>query len=309
MNIRKRNLLLSRWSIYTFLLGLGISFLLFSSYAGEENPGKGNKLISQVIEAIRPNTPSFSFAGEALPMNNFDVRERLDRELTVNAYWHSSTLQNIKNSARFFPTIEKILAENGIPEDFKYLAVAESSLTNASSPAGAKGIWQFMERSAEAYGLEVNREIDERFHLEKSTEAACKFLKDYYEQFDSWTLAAAAYNMGAPSLKSELEAQRMSSYYDLNLNAETSRYIFRIVAVKEILSNPKKYGFYLETEDLYPPLDNYATVTVDTTIENLGDFAMKYGTTYRMLKVYNPWLLSSSLPNSSRRTYELKIPR
>jgi membrane-bound lytic murein transglycosylase D len=166
-----------------------------------------------------------------------------------------------------------------------------------------------MEASAEAYGLEVNREIDERYHLEKSTEAACRFLKDYYSQFGSWTLAAAAYNMGAPRLKKEMEAQRMDSYYDMNLNAETSRYIFRIVAVKEILSSPQKYGFYLETEDLYPPLADYSTVSVDTIIQNLGDFALKYGTTYRMLKVYNPWLLTSSLPNKSRRTYELKIPR
>jgi membrane-bound lytic murein transglycosylase D len=308
MNVSERKFLLNRWSLYTFIIGIGFSYFLFSSHAGEEGSGGGNKLVSQVIEAIRPSA-SFSFAGEPLPMDNFDVRERLDRELTVNAYWHSSTLQNIKNSARFFPVIEEILEQNGIPEDFKYLAVAESSLTNASSPAGAKGIWQFMEASAEAYGLEVNREIDERYHLEKSTEAACRFLKDYYSQFGSWTLAAAAYNMGAPRLKKEMEAQRMDSYYDMNLNAETSRYIFRIVAVKEILSSPQKYGFYLETEDLYPPLADYSTVSVDTTIQNLGDFALKYGTTYRMLKVYNPWLLTSSLPNKSRRTYELKIPR
>lgn len=303
--------MLGRKSILILAVLSAFLYMLLTSYTKEGEPSGGTvrKLISQVIEAIRPETNAFAFAGETLPLDNFDVRERLDRELTVNAYWHSSTLQHIKQAARYFPIIEKILAENGVPDDFKYLAVAESSLNNVSSPAGAKGIWQFMERTAESYGLEVNREIDERYHLEKATRAACEYLKEKYAAFGSWTLAAAAYNMGESGLREEMDAQQTNNYYDLNLNSETSRYVFRIVAIKEILSNPAKYGFVLEDQDLYPPLYDFKTIKVDTTIENLGVFARQQGTTYRMLKVYNPWMLSSRLPNSSRRTYVIRVPR
>lgn len=293
----------------TLMAMSGLLFLILTSYTDiNKKENIVGKLISQVIDAIRHEQPSFDFAGEPLPLDNFDVKERLDRELTINAYWHSSTLQHIKLAARYFPVIEKILAEEGVPEDFKYLAVAESSLSNVTSPAGAKGIWQFLERTAESYGLEVNRDIDERYHLEKATRAACAYLKEKFQTFGSWTLAAAAYNMGESGLKEEMEQQFATSYYDLNLNAETSRYVFRIVAVKEILANPEKYGFMLGSEDLYPPMYNFQTLTVDTTIESLGQFAKQQGISYRMLKVYNPWLLTSRLPNSSRKVYEIRIP-
>ena len=252
---------------------------------------------------------AYSFAGENVPTENFDVRERLDRELLRNAYYHSSTILALKRSARFFPTIEKILAENGLPDDFKYLAVAESDLSNAVSPAGAKGVWQFMKGTGREYGLEINTSVDERYHFEKSTVAACKYLKKLKEKFGSWTLAAAAYNMGGAKLSSEKSLQRGNSYYDLNLNQETSRYIFRILAIKEIMSNPEQFGFQIEEDEKYPPLSDYTAVEVDEAVANWGDFAQKYGTSYRMLKVYNPWLVSASLPNKNRKTYEVRIPK
>lgn len=233
--------------------------------------------------------------------------ERLDRELSVNSYWEANTLINLKSSLRYFSVIEPILARYGVPDDFKYMAVAESNLRNEVSSAGAKGIWQFLESTAEYYGLEISTEVDERYHLEKSTEAACKYLKEYYDQFGNWTLSAAAYNMGAPRLAKYLEEQKAQSYYDLNLNSETSRYVFRVIAMKEIMRNPVSYGFYLDTEDLYQPL-NYSIVTVEEAVLSWGEFAVAHGTTYRMLKVFNPWLITNSLTNKDKKKYEVKIP-
>lgn len=300
--------------IYTLALASFLTILLFLSYANQsdtpaepETAPAGDGGITQVIRPVDLNK-HFEFAGEVLPMDNFDVRERLDRELTVNTYWHSTTVLNIKSTVRYFPVIEKILAENGIPEDFKYLAVAESSLRNAVSPAGARGIWQIMEATAKGYGLEINSEVDERYHLEKATHAACAQLLDLKKRFGSWTMAAAAYNVGETRLAREIAEQRADTYYDLNLNAETSRYIFRLVAIKEILQRPRDFGFYLSREEGYPPLEDYDLIEVNGAIENLGDFAREHGTTYRMLKVYNPWLLDSRLLNRSRKTYQIKIP-
>ena len=298
---------------YTLAMAALLTIAIFASYSGKlgEEPEKSevdNNNIPQVIKAVDLSKP-FDFAGESLPMDNFDVAERLDRELLVNTYWHSNTILNIKNAYKYFPVIERILKKNGIPEDFKYLAVAESSLRNEVSPAGARGIWQFMNGTAEQYGLETNREVDERYHLEKSTQAACELLKDYYRRLNSWTLTAAAYNAGLSRISREMEEQRAETYFDLNLNAETSRYVFRLVAIKEILSRPQDFGFYLDTDERYPPLEDYRVVEVDTAIDNLGDFAREQGTSYRMLKVYNPWLMDSKLPNRSGKTYEIKIPQ
>ena len=264
--------------------------------------------IPQVIESIALDK-SYEFAGEKLPMDNFDVRERLDREMTVNAYWHSSTLLNIKNANKYYPIVEPILREHNVPDDFKYLAVAESSLRNVTSPAGAKGIWQFMKPTAKFYGLVVESEVDERYHLEKSTVAFCKFIKDLKGRFGSWTLAAAAYNMGETRLSKELELQRSRSYYDLNLSEETVRYVFRIVALKEIIQDPRSFGFYIDDNYLYQSLTDYATVEVDGPVENWGDFANKYGTSYRLLKVYNPWMRSHKLTNREKKKYQIKIPK
>jgi len=263
--------------------------------------------LPQQIRSVDLNK-SFDFAGESLPMDNFDVRERLEREILRNSYYHSNTLLVLKRAKRYFPVIERILAENGMPDDLKYLAVTESDLTMAVSPAGAKGIWQFMKGTGKEYGLEVNSGIDERYHLEKSTKAACTYLKKLKAKFGSWSLAAAAYNMGGNKLNSEMGKQRADSYFDLNLNQETMRYFFRIIAIKEIMSNPEQFGFYLNEDEKYPELE-FANVRVEKTIENLGDFARQNGISYRILKLYNPWLVSGSLPNSSGRTYFVKVPK
>lgn len=298
-------------TIYTLFMAAFLTVAVFASYRSGETAGREQALrdaLPQVIEPVTLNR-SFEFAGESLPMHNFDVRERLDRELTVNSYWHSSTVLHLKRASRYFPVMEKILAEETVPDDFKYLAVAESSLENAVSPAGARGLWQFMESTAESYGLEVNREVDERYHLEKSTRAFCDHIKHLKERFGSWPLAAAAYNMGEAALSRELERQEMSSYFDMNLSDETMRYVFRLVAIKEIVQHPRKYGFYLELEEMYAPLNDYREVEVTESIEKLGAFAKEHGTTYRMLKLYNPWLRTYKLPNSSGKTYLIKVPR
>ena len=291
----------------TLLLG----FLLFTAYANEPDPeATGHPAAEQLPQQIAAVDldRAFAFAGERVPTEVADVRERLDRELTVNAYWQSSTVLNIKNAARYFPVIEPILAKNGVPDDFKYLAVAESSLRPVKSPAGARGIWQFMKGTAEDYGLEVRGEVDERYHVEKATEMACQYLLKAHAQFGSWTLAAASYNVGRRKLREQYDLQRADSYYDLNLNPETDRYVFRIVALKTIMQDPARFGFQLDADDYYAPLD-YITLRVDTTVRNLGDFARHYGTNYREIKRLNPWLRRPQLTNSRGKTYEIRIPR
>ena len=303
--------------IYVLVLAAFLTFAVFSSYTGDGSKTQGNsqttsKIIGndlpQIIKPVDLNR-SFSFAGEALPMENFDVKERLDRELMRNSYYHSKTILNIKRANRFFPVIERILAEEGLPDDLKYLAVAESSLSNAVSPAGAKGVWQFMRKTGQAYGLQVNKEVDERYHLEKSTRAACKYLNQLKEKFGGWTMAAAAYNMGGTRLRKEKSLQKEDNYFDLNLNQETSKYVFRIVAIKEILSRPRDFGFYIDAAELYAPLNNYTEVEIDKAISSWGDFAKQYGISYRMLKIYNPWLVSTSLKNKSKSKYTIRIPK
>jgi len=254
------------------------------------------------------NLPSeLDFASENVPLNLIDVTEKMDRELLVNTYWQSQTLLLLKRSNRYFPVIEKILKEEEVPEDFKFLALMESGLTNVVSPAGATGFWQLMKDAAKERGLEVNSTIDERYHLEKSTRAACAYLKEAKEKFGSWTLAAASYNMGMTGLSNQLERQKATNYYDLVLNEETSRYIFRILAAKLILSNPKDYGFIYRDEDLYGPL-RFKEFEVDTTINNLADFAFENGINYKTLKYLNPWLRDGYLPNSSGKNYIIQIP-
>ena len=301
-------------SIYAIIITLAFSVLLLSSNNKSENSvesaetEKEETSLPQIIQGPHIEH-GVNLGGELVPIENFDAKERLERELMVNSYWHSSTLMFLKNANRYFPIMEPILAENGVPDDFKYLAVAESALRNAKSPAGARGIWQFMPTTGKAYGLVINDEVDERYHVEKATQAACKYLKDYYNRFGSWTLAAAAYNMGGPRLSKVMAEQKATSYYHLNLNAETARYVFRVIAIKEIMKNPSNYGFYLDQYELYPPFDNYSLIQVDGPITSWGDFALQYGTNYRMLKVYNPWLRKSTLANRDRRVYTVKVPR
>lgn len=283
-----------------------VSVLFFMAYQPTEPPVSTRTF---VIPHVDPNR-DYSFAGERVPTENFDVKERFERELIINSYLHSTVILNLKNSTRYFPVIEKMLKENGIPEDFKYVAVAESNFRNtAHSSAGAKGVWQFMPATAPEYGLEVSDEVDERLHLEKSTQAACEYLKKRYARFGNWTLAAASFNMGASGLAGDMAEQRIENYYDLNLSEETNRYIFRVLAIKEVLERPMDFGFDLAEEHQYEPMDDFKLVQVNTSIESLGDFAKEHGTTYRMLKLYNPWLRGSKLTNRKGKVYEVKVPK
>jgi hypothetical protein len=297
-----------------FALGLSIGLIIglstqLSRVQANLVDAENKSIVStlpQIVEAVDLDK-TFTFAGEEMP-NNFDNKERLDRELLVNAYWQSATLMHIKAANRYFPTIERILAENGIPDDFKYLAVAESSLRHVSSPANAKGFWQFRKLAAKEFNLEVNDEVDERYHTEKATLAACKYLKQLYERFGSWSNAAASYNVGPTNFRRILNSQGQDNFYDLNLNSETSRYVFRLMAIKEIMTNPSQYGFYLDDNEKYQPLDNFYEVTVDKTINSWSEFAKEQGVSYRMLKVYNPWLRDTKLTVINNK-YQIKIPK
>jgi len=290
-----------------FTLALGILFLFSSIYFvqnkdTETEPGEG------IQKIISPPIPEkLDFAGENVPLENFEVFERIDREFLVNTYWHSFTLLAIKRAHRWFPVIEPILKKNNIPEDFKYLAVIESGLYNAVSSSGATGFWQIMESVGKKYGLEINDEVDERYDVEKSTEAACSYLKESYGLFKNWTLAAASFNMGVNGVGKQLERQKTNNYYNLILNEETSRYMARIISLKEILKNPEKYGFYLSNEQLYKPLKSY-NVEITDNISNIADFGEKYGINYKIIKMYNPWLRDNSLVNKNHKNYAVKIP-
>ncbi|MTI29913.1 lytic transglycosylase domain-containing protein [Xanthovirga aplysinae] len=263
----------------------------------------------QPFQVYTFDTPdSLSFAGEAVPLHEEDVRERLDREVHVNAYWHSSTIFLIKRANRWLPQIEPILKKYGIPQDFKYLTVIESGLQNVVSPKGATGFWQLMKGTAKDLGLEVNKEVDERYNALKSTEAACKYLLQAYEKFGNWTAVAASYNMGMRGFSRSVKQQKVTSYYDLLLNHETARYVFRILAIKAILENPKKYGYDLPDNQLYkqPPLKE---IKVNKSISKLVDFSLEQGITYKDLKLYNPWLRAKKLTVSKRsKGYTLLIP-
>ena len=283
-----------------------LSFYVVQNETQDEKSENNTNLFGYKI--ISPELPKeISFAGEPVPLNNFEVRERMDRELTIGTYWHSNMIFYIKRANRWFPVIEPILKKYGVPEDFKYIAVIESDLTNAVSPANAVGFWQLVKAAAVENGLEVNEFVDERYHVEKATEVACKYLLRVKEKFGSWTLAAAAYNMGRAGTINQLERQKTDSYYTLSLSDETARYVFRIIAARLIMSDPQKYGYQINKEDLYPELD-YKIVKVNSEIKHWADFAKEHGINYRTLKYYNPWLRDNYLPNKSAKTYEIKIP-
>jgi hypothetical protein len=247
------------------------------------------------------------FAGEEVPTHMADVQERLDKEMITNMNYHTNTTLVIKRANKVFPVLEPILAKYGIPDDFKYLAVIESSLVNAVSPAGAKGVWQFMPLTAKEKGMEVSDQVDERYHLVKATEAACKYFLSAKEKFGSWTLAAASYNGGIGGIKSKMEEQQVDNYYDLLLTEETSRYVFRILALKEIMKNAKNYGFSIPKEALYYPIAT-KKIVVDSSITNLAQFAKSQGVNYKILKLHNPWLRDKMLLNATGKKYEIEIP-
>lgn len=251
---------------------------------------------------------NLNFAGEKVPVEINDIKERMDRELLVNTYWQSNGLLLIKRAHKYFPIIEPILKQYGIPNDFKYLAVIESGLTQAVSRANAVGFWQILKNTGRELGLEVNSNVDERYHIEKSTHAACKYLLKSKEKFGSWTLSAAAYNAGNTGIQNKLNKQNVNSYYDLLLGQETGRYVFRIIAIKQILKNPKAHGFNYKKRHLYTLSPTY-NIPVDTVVTNFTNFANKYGITYKDLKLYNPWLRQNKLNNASRKNYLIKIPK
>ncbi len=253
-----------------------------------------------------PLPRKMSFAGENVPLNLFYVRESLDRELTINTYWHSQSLILFKRAHRFFPVIEPILKREGVPVDFKYLVLAESGFLHDVSPAGAAGYWQFLPETAKEYGLEVNPQIDERYHLEKATQAFCKFLKKAYQKYGSWTTAAAAFNGGMGRMDRIVGTQKTSNYYEMYMNPETSRYVFRILAFKLIFEHPQRYGYVLRKEDLYPRLP-IKEVTVSENIPNLVEWSRKQGINYRILRELNPWIRDTALVVKSGKVYTIKI--
>ena len=261
--------------------------------------------------ALRSNdiefTDDITFAGERVPLEMFNIRERYERELLSTCYFHSNTMLLVKRSKRWFPVIEPILKKYGIPDDFKYLCVTESTLTNAVSPAGAVGFWQFLEKTGKEYGLEINKEVDMRYNVELETEAACRYFLKSYERYHNWTLVAASFNAGTRRLDKFLKEQKVNSYYDLLMADETERYVFRILAFKTILENPERYGIYVSKSLEYKPL-KYKTIVVDHSIDSWADFALEHDITYKLLKIFNPWLRSNSLKVKKGEYYEIKIP-
>lgn len=299
-----------RFGIFMLVVFLGtIAFKYFTfSTSTEKEDDHYQKYVNQHYKVFAIELPdSLDFMGEPVPLLMEDVKERLDREMLVNVYWQSQTLLFFKRSNKYFPIIEPILKENGVPDDFKYLALTESGLMNVISPAGATGYWQFLKKTGQEFNLEVNNEVDERYHLEKSTLAFCEYITQAYNHFGSWTLAAASYNMGIAGLQNRIDKQKVNNYYDLLLNEETGRYVFRIIAVKEILSNPTKYGFHFRPQDLYP-VDKFNILEVDTAVSNFAVFAQEQGINYKILKLMNPWLRQAYLHNSKGKTYQIKIP-
>ncbi|MCU0459197.1 MAG: lytic transglycosylase domain-containing protein [Bacteroidales bacterium] len=288
------------------LLSAGFVFtLLVSAGNHQENTPDYEESTPVAVSWAIPE--GVTFAGEEMPLQNFDTRESLDRELNATAYRHGSTLLTIKRAGRYFPEMEKILKEYGIPDDFKYLACAESDLSNVISPAGATGYWQIMEATGKESGMIINREVDERYDLDKSTRFACKYLLKAYEKYGSWTMAAASYNNGFSGLSEQVDIQKETNYYDLLLNEETARYIFRIAALKLIMTEPSKYGFNVGPDDLYKPLP-YREVKVDTAVTSFEQFARQFDTNYKILKFLNPWLRKPFLTNSERREYTIRVP-
>jgi len=297
---------------YFFILSFVITVFLGLALATTGYTGSG----SESVESETKNSYTVygvdipgkvAFAGEPVPLDLFDVKEALDRELLSNTYFHSQTIRLIKLANRYFPQIEPVLKKNLVPEDFKYLALAESGLTQAVSPAKAVGFWQLMKGTALEYGLEVGSEVDERYNVALSTEVACQYLIDSYKKYGNWTMTAASYNAGRRGMDRQIERQKKDNYYDLLLNEETARYLFRVIAFKLIFEDPAAYGFTISDKDLYPEIPVYS-VEVDSAIADFTDFAAEYGSNYKILKYLNPWLRDTKLTNPSNKKYEILVP-
>jgi hypothetical protein len=289
-------------SVIAAIILLGFVFV-YSAFIEKTNAPSIDTL--QVITS--PYIPQqVSFCGETVPVDYFDVFESLEKELLINTYYHSQTALYIKKSGRFFPVIAPILAQYHVPDDLKYLTVAESGFENTVSPAGARGFWQIRKGTAEDYGLEVNNEVDERCHIEKSTEAACRYFIDSYKQYSSWTMVAASYNAGRSRVNRQISRQGEELYYNLFLNEETARYVFRIIAIKLIMEHPETYGFKIPKNEYYEPY-SYKDISVSDSIADLTEFAQVNGINYKLLKYLNPWLQDNKLSNPGHSTYTLKI--
>ncbi len=292
------------------LAGVVLTSIVFFSISGFKSEEIKSNVIKEekFFEIKTPNIPpEISLFGERIPIESFDIYERLEREMIVNTYLHSATLLGLKRAGRWFPVIEPILKKNNIPDDFKYLALAESNLENVISSAGATGFWQFMESAGKKYGLEINEQVDERYHVEKSTQAACDYLKEAYEKFGSWTMAAAAYNAGFNGIEKWSNIQQSKNYYNLLLNTETSRYIFRIAALKIIHEKSHEYGFQLKPSEKYQPIKT-KEVRLDSSVTSFTEYAGSIGINYKILKYFNPWLRDTKLENKKGKSYTIKIP-
>jgi membrane-bound lytic murein transglycosylase D len=291
-----------------------VSIIVIVLFVAPTIKGYGETITGEefLLDTVLSNRPykipdKVSFAGEEMPLENFDTRESLDREILTSAYRHSSTILIIKRANRYLPVIEKILEKNGIPDDFKYLVAAESEYSNMISPAGATGFWQIMSATGKEAGMEINNVIDERYHIEKSTQFACDYFLKSYEKYGNWTLAAASYNGGRSAIDEQIRIQKENNYYDLLLTEETARYIFRAVAYKLIISDPSSYSFEITKDELYPELQYYE-VKVDSAINDMADFAKNYGTNYKLLKYLNPWLRKPYFVPRPGKEYKIKIP-
>jgi membrane-bound lytic murein transglycosylase D len=304
INRNRKTILTAFVLICSIILILSIA----SGVKGYSNPD-GENQVSDTVYSIKsfklPDT--VVFAGEEMPLGNFDTRESLEREILTSAYRHSSTILIIKRANRYLPMIEKILKNNNIPDDLKYLAAAESEYSNMISPVGATGFWQIMPETGREEGMEINTVVDERYDVEKSTRFACEYFLRSYEKYGNWTLAAASYNGGRAGIDEQVNIQHQNNYYDLLLSEETARYIFRAVAYKLVITDPESYGFNIGKDDLYPVL-NYYEVKVDSAITSFSDFAKRFGTNYKMLKFLNPWLRKPYLTPNPNKEYMIKIP-
>lgn len=299
-------------SIFNLLLLVGyIYFQQTKQEAKEANAEKlgeaENKSVRSYASITYDLPTQISFAGEQAPLHLQDVRERLDKELQINIYLQGSTLFLLKRANRWLPRMQEILKMHGIPDDFKYLPMVESALLNGVSGKNAVGYWQILEGSGKELRLEITKEVDQRYDPIKSTEAACRYLKKAYEKFGNWTLVAASYNRGMFGLERDLKEQMVSNFYDLYQNDETSRYVFRILAIKEIVEHPERYSFQLKPEHLYPP-DNHRMVEVTETINDLIGFAKAQGINYKLLRRHNPWLRQTKLTVKKGKSYKIAIP-
>jgi len=307
MDRRKR---IRRGLFFTFIIGIGLVavFVVSTAYSGESENEPVTTDNREAFTVYGVEVPErVTFAGEPVPLDLFDVKEALDRELLSNTYFHSQTIRLIKLANRYFPEIEPVLRSNLVPDDFKYLAVAESGLTQAVSPAKAVGFWQLLKGTAQEYGLEVGQEVDERYHVAKSTEAACKYLIASYQKYGNWSMTAASYNAGRRGMDRQIQRQKKENYYDLLLNEETARYLFRVVAFKLIFENPSAYGFVIPDNELYSEIPSHV-VMVDSTVSDFTKFADLYDTNYKILKFMNPWLRDTKLSISGGKSYEIAIP-